>query len=264
MLVRLDLLQNANGSGYLITSDSSGSLYFLEAPSSDGFLKFTSSSRQIEWGNPSTDFYIGSAPPAGSSHLAAANLNMENFNISGVNTLTTVQLNYSSQFTDLLSWNIYQNSGSGHLAFKYSGAEQFNIGRNGSVTSSLFTGRTEKINVTSSVYVTGSLQIKGSGSSIFSVVNELEDSILSIGESTSGNYADVEDASGNVIFSVSEVGSYVSKSLSLSGSLVVNHSQIDFNLLPTTDPGIAGRLFITSSDSIGGSSGLNIVVVSQG
>jgi hypothetical protein len=50
----------------------------------------------------------------------------------------------------------------------------------------------------------------------------------------------------------------------ITGSLVVQSSEIDFTSLPTTDPGVAGRLFQTSSEAIGASAGFQVVCISQG
>jgi hypothetical protein len=53
-------------------------------------------------------------------------------------------------------------------------------------------------------------------------------------------------------------------SAQITGSLTVQSSEIDFTSLPTTDPGVAGRLFQTSSDAIGASAGFQVVCISQG
>jgi len=53
-------------------------------------------------------------------------------------------------------------------------------------------------------------------------------------------------------------------SVSITGSLVVQSSEIDFTSLPTTDPGVVGRLFQTSSEAIGASAGFQVVCISQG
>lgn len=50
----------------------------------------------------------------------------------------------------------------------------------------------------------------------------------------------------------------------ISGSLNVKGSEIDFTNLPSSDPGVAGRLFQTGSEAIGASPGFQVVIVSQG
>ena len=45
-------------------------------------------------------------------------------------------------------------------------------------------------------------------------------------------------------------------------SLQVFNSDVNFSNLPTSDPGITGRLFQTSSEAIGGSAGYNLVLIS--
>lgn len=49
-----------------------------------------------------------------------------------------------------------------------------------------------------------------------------------------------------------------------STGLRVTSNEIDFTNLPTSDPGVSGRLFRTGSDAIGGSAGFQVVLVSQG
>jgi len=57
--------------------------------------------------------------------------------------------------------------------------------------------------------------------------------------------------------------------LTVSGSLIVTNDlviqdDVDFTGLPTSDPGITGRLFQTSSEAIGASAGFQVVLISQG
>lgn len=49
-----------------------------------------------------------------------------------------------------------------------------------------------------------------------------------------------------------------------NGNLFISGSEIDFTNLPTTDPGVAGRLFQTGSDAIGASAGFQVICISQG
>lgn len=56
----------------------------------------------------------------------------------------------------------------------------------------------------------------------------------------------------------------VTASSSTHTSLNVTGNEIDFTNLPTSDPGVSGRLFRTGSDAIGGSAGFQVVIVSQG
>ena len=41
-------------------------------------------------------------------------------------------------------------------------------------------------------------------------------------------------------------------------------SDVNFNNLPTSDPGVAGRLYQTGSDAIGATAGFQVVCISQG
>jgi hypothetical protein len=50
----------------------------------------------------------------------------------------------------------------------------------------------------------------------------------------------------------------------ISGSLEVNGSNVDFTNLPTSNPGVAGRLYQTGSDAIGATAGFQIVLISEG
>lgn len=56
----------------------------------------------------------------------------------------------------------------------------------------------------------------------------------------------------------------VTASTSTHTSLNVTGNEVDFTNLPTSDPGVSGRLFRTGSDAIGGSAGFQVVIVSQG
>lgn len=52
--------------------------------------------------------------------------------------------------------------------------------------------------------------------------------------------------------------------IELSGSLEVGGNQVDFTSLPTSDPGVAGRLYQTGSDAIGATAGFQVVCISEG
>jgi len=56
----------------------------------------------------------------------------------------------------------------------------------------------------------------------------------------------------------------VTASSSTHTSLNVTGNEVDFTNLPTSDPGVSGRLFRTGSGAIGGSAGFQVVIVSQG
>jgi hypothetical protein len=59
-------------------------------------------------------------------------------------------------------------------------------------------------------------------------------------------------------------GLTVSGSLDVTSNLSIQGNQINFTNLPTSNPGVAGRLFRTSSEAIGASAGFQVVCVSQG
>lgn len=79
---------------------------------------------------------------------------------------------------------------------------------------------------------------------------------------------------GNVILAhttSSEARGYVgintdtpTSNLHISGTVKFDSDEIDFTNLPTSDPGVAGRLFQTGSDAIGATAGFQVVIVSQG
>jgi len=50
----------------------------------------------------------------------------------------------------------------------------------------------------------------------------------------------------------------------ISGSLTVGGSDVDFNNLPTSNPGVAGRLYQTGSAAIGATAGFQVVLISEG
>jgi hypothetical protein len=50
----------------------------------------------------------------------------------------------------------------------------------------------------------------------------------------------------------------------ISGSLEVNGSNVDFSNLPTSNPGVAGRLYQTGSEAIGATAGFQVVLISEG
>ncbi len=58
-------------------------------------------------------------------------------------------------------------------------------------------------------------------------------------------------------------GLTVTGSLTVTNDLVIQ-DDINFTGLPTTDPGVAGRLFQTGSDAIGATAGFQVVLISQG
>lgn len=79
---------------------------------------------------------------------------------------------------------------------------------------------------------------------------------------------------GNVILAhttSSEARGYVgintdapTSNLHVSGTIKFDSNEVDFTNLPTTDPGVAGRLFQTGSDAIGATAGFQVVCISQG
>ena len=50
----------------------------------------------------------------------------------------------------------------------------------------------------------------------------------------------------------------------ITGSLEISGSDINFNNLPTSDPGVIGRLYQTGSTAIGATAGIQLVCISQG
>jgi len=110
--------------------------------------------------------------------------------------------------------------------------------------------------------ITGSLSIEGSGSTLFEV-NGSEGQLFSITDSLSGSLFAVSDVSGLPILEVFsddtiKMGSFNAEALEISGS------DVNFNNLPTSDPGVAGRLYQTGSDAIGATAGFQVVCISQG
>lgn len=83
-----------------------------------------------------------------------------------------------------------------------------------------------------------------------------------------------DNGEGNVILAhttSSEERGYVgintnnpTSNLHVSGTIKLDSNQIDFTNLPTTDPGVAGRLFQTGSEAIGATAGFQLVLISQG
>ena len=64
-------------------------------------------------------------------------------------------------------------------------------------------------------------------------------------------------------------GSITSSAISASGALTgnslnISSNQVDFTALPTSDPGVAGRLFQTSSADVGMNAGHQVILISQG
>jgi len=115
---------------------------------------------------------------------------------------------------------------------------------------------------TGSAIITGSLQVEGSGSTVFEVIGS-EGQLFSITDSLSGSLFAVSDVSGLPILEVFsddtiKMGSFNNEALEISGS------DVNFNNLPTSDPGVAGRLYQTGSDAIGATAGFQVVCISQG
>ena len=115
---------------------------------------------------------------------------------------------------------------------------------------------------TGSAVISGSLSLEGSGSTIFDVVGS-QGQLFSITDSLSGSLFAVSDISGLPILEVFsddtvKMGSFNNEALEISGS------DVNFNNLPTSDPGISGRLFQTGSDAIGATAGTQLVCISQG
>ncbi len=115
---------------------------------------------------------------------------------------------------------------------------------------------------TGSANISGSLEIEGSGSTIFEV-NGSSGQLFSITDSLSGSLFAVSDVSGLPILEVFsndtvKMGSFNNEALEISGS------DVNFNNLPTSDPGVSGRLFQTGSDAIGATAGTQLVCISQG
>jgi hypothetical protein len=110
--------------------------------------------------------------------------------------------------------------------------------------------------------VTGSLTVESSGSTVFEVIGS-EGQLFSITDSLSGSLFAVSDVSGLPILEVFsddtvKIGSFNNEAIEVNGS------DVNFNNLPTSDPGVAGRLYQTGSDAIGASAGFQVVCISQG
>jgi len=65
------------------------------------------------------------------------------------------------------------------------------------------------------------------------------------------------------------LGSITSSAISASGALTgnslnISSNQVDFTALPTSDPGVVGRLFQTSSLDVGMDAGFQVILISQG
>lgn len=115
---------------------------------------------------------------------------------------------------------------------------------------------------TGSADISGSMQINGSGSTLFDVVGS-QGQLFSITDSLTGSLFAVSDVSGLPILEVFsddtiKMGSFNNEALEVSGS------DVNFNNLPTSDPGVSGRLFKTGSDAIGATAGFQVVCISQG
>ena len=117
---------------------------------------------------------------------------------------------------------------------------------------------------TGSAIISGSLIIDGgpTNASLFEV-NGSSGQLFSITDSLSGSLFAVSDVSGLPILEVFsddtiKMGSFNNEALEISGS------DVNFNNLPTTDPGVVGRLYQTGSDAIGATAGFQVVCISQG
>lgn len=73
-----------------------------------------------------------------------------------------------------------------------------------------------------------------------------------------GDIADI--TAGTIIVT----GNITSSGVFKAEDLIVGGDEVNFTNLPTSDPGISGRLFQTGSDAIGGSAGFQVVLISQG
>ena len=116
--------------------------------------------------------------------------------------------------------------------------------------------------ISASTYYGQNIEINGSGSTLFEV-NGSSGQLFSITDSLSGSLFAVSDVSGLPILEVFsddtiKMGSFNAEALEISGS------DVNFNNLPTSDPGVAGRLYQTGSDAIGATAGFQVVCISQG
>ena len=150
--------------------------------------------------------------------------------------------------------------------YNLTGSNQLIIANNSS--SALITGdfanNTLDISgsVSASTYYGENIEINGSGSTLFEV-NGSSGQLFSITDSLSGSLFAVSDVSGLPILEVFsddtiKMGSFNAEALEISGS------DVNFNNLPTSDPGVAGRLYQTGSDAIGATAGFQVVCISQG
>lgn len=113
-----------------------------------------------------------------------------------------------------------------------------------------FISSSKNVNITGSLGVSGSHTLTGDGANIFSVRNTAGDTLFRIQEPVGGLFLDVQNTSGQTLFSVSTGTTYVSESLSVSGSLTVHASEINFANLPTSDPAVVGQLYRDGSGNI--------------
>ncbi len=149
---------------------------------------------------------------------------------------------------------------------------QSNLHVSGAVSASTFYGDGSNLTgisgggnafpFTGSAGISGSLEIIGSGSTLFDVVGS-QGQLFSITDSLTGSLFAVSDVSGLPILEVFsddtiKMGSFNNEALEVNGS------NVNFNNLPTSDPGVSGRLFKTGSDAIGASAGFQVVCISQG
>ncbi len=145
---------------------------------------------------------------------------------------------------------------------------QANLHVSGAISASAYYGDASSLTgvasfpYTGSVDISGSIQINGSGSTLFDVVGS-QGQLFSITDSLTGSLFAVSDVSGLPILEVFsddtiKMGSFNNEALEVSGS------DVNFNNLPTSDPGVSGRLFKTGSDAIGATAGFQVVCISQG
>jgi hypothetical protein len=89
--------------------------------------------------------------------------------------------------------------------------------------------------------------VDGSNGRLFSVTDEVTGTIFSVNDAAGLPIIEVESTSGFDKITIGEFGTNAlvvsGSSVGISGNLQVNGSQVDFTNLPTSDPGVAGRLY---------------------
>ena len=104
--LRLDIqLKDAPAQNQIVATDSSGKLQFISAPTADG-QALVRASGVLAWQQITGSSYIGDA----TTHTAGGALDMNNFNISNVGTITADIVSIADTGGDLSTWTIQENA----------------------------------------------------------------------------------------------------------------------------------------------------------